>query len=263
TDGQSQYCKVSSKIPVLVEEGDEFRYWRKAWVGYSIGQVFIQPVGGEQIVVEDFFHGHGSTWDQTIIDLSDYVGQYITVGVKLEGAIGTSEFIKIDDIYPASWFAHITETTGITDTTYSFTNQPPDEYFYQVKAIANDGEESGWSNIESIDLNTVTGIEGEIVIVYDWSLSQNYPNPFNPTTTISYQLKETADVKLVVYNILGQEVRTLVNQHKQAGAYQVVWDGRNNIGQPVGSGIFIYKIVANSYGETDDFTKINKMILLR
>ncbi len=91
----------------------------------------------------------------------------------------------------------------------------------------------------------------------EFSLSQNYPNPFNPSTTIKYALKENADVVLKVYNILGQEVRTLVNAKQSAGYKTVVWDGRDNNGVPVASGVYIYRIQAN------DFVKNMKMVLLK
>lgn len=90
-----------------------------------------------------------------------------------------------------------------------------------------------------------------------FDLAQNYPNPFNPTTTIRYQLPEAADVKLVIYNILGQAVRTLVDEHKVAGYYAVNWDGRNNRGVPVTTGVYYYKITAGS------FSASKKMLLMK
>jgi hypothetical protein len=91
----------------------------------------------------------------------------------------------------------------------------------------------------------------------DFSLAQNYPNPFNPTTTISYALPTNAFVKLVVYNILGQKVKTLVDEEQTAGFRQVVWNGQNDRGETVGSGIYFYRIQAG------DFTKTAKMSLLK
>lgn len=90
-----------------------------------------------------------------------------------------------------------------------------------------------------------------------YALHANYPNPFNPVTTIKYDLKDAGKVSLKVYNILGQEVRTLVNARQLAGYQQVVWDGRNNSGQSVSSGIYIYRL------ETEKFTKSRKMMLLK
>jgi len=90
-----------------------------------------------------------------------------------------------------------------------------------------------------------------------FSLSQNYPNPFNPTTTIQYILKEDCHVSLKIYNLSGQEVRTLVNEYQPAGYKATMWDGRNSLGQQVPSGIYLYKIAAT------DFTEYKKMALIK
>lgn len=74
------------------------------------------------------------------------------------------------------------------------------------------------------------------------TLLQNYPNPFNPSTTIQYGIPEESRVNLTVYNILGQKVRTLVNSINRPGFHSVVWDGRNDLGLQVGSGVYIYRI---------------------
>ena len=71
-----------------------------------------------------------------------------------------------------------------------------------------------------------------------------FQNPFNPSTTIRYTLGEASDVRLVVYNVIGQEVRTLVNAHQPPGTYNVIWDGRDAIGRQVTTGMYIYRLVA-------------------
>ena len=91
----------------------------------------------------------------------------------------------------------------------------------------------------------------------DFSVSQNYPNPFNPTTTIRYQLSVSSEVRLAIYNLLGQEVRALVNTKQSAGSYSVIWDGKDTRGNAVGSGVYIYRF------ETGRFVHTRKMILLR
>jgi hypothetical protein len=82
------------------------------------------------------------------------------------------------------------------------------------------------------------------------ALNQNFPNPFNPATTIPFSVAQAGDVKLVVYNTLGQEVRTLVNNYKLAGEYSVKWDGRDNVGREVASGIYVYRMEAGGFSAT-------------
>ena len=105
---------------------------------------------------------------------------------------------------------------------------------------------------------TFTGISSnESQLPKEFALNQNYPNPFNPTTTITYALKENAQVTLKIYNTLGQEVRTLINARQEAGYKQVVWDGLNTAGARVASGIYIYRI------EAGNFVQARKMVLMK
>ncbi len=90
-----------------------------------------------------------------------------------------------------------------------------------------------------------------------FSLSQNAPNPFNPETIISYVLPQSEQVKLVIYNVLGQEIRTLVNALQPAGRYRVVWNSRDDFGRSVSSGIYLYQITAGK------FTNTRKMLILK
>ena len=92
----------------------------------------------------------------------------------------------------------------------------------------------------------------------NFSLSQNYPNPFNPQTTISYQLPTNAQVTIKIYDVLGNEVRTLVNGNKPAGNHLIVWDGKNNLGENVGTGIYFYQLQLNN-----NILYANKMLLIK
>ena len=90
-----------------------------------------------------------------------------------------------------------------------------------------------------------------------FSLSQNAPNPFNPETIISYSLPQSEQVKLVIYNVLGQEIRTLVNAFKPAGRYRVVWNSKDDFGRSVSSGVYFYQITAGEFLDT------RKMLILK
>ncbi|RLC54034.1 MAG: hypothetical protein DRH89_09940, partial [Candidatus Cloacimonadota bacterium] len=92
-------------------------------------------------------------------------------------------------------------------------------------------------------------------------LMQNYPNPFNPTTNIDFSLKQDSFVSLNIYNIRGQKVKTLVSDEMQAGYHSVVWNGTNDSGKSVSSGMYFSSFDTND--ENGDFTSVKKMILLK
>jgi hypothetical protein len=99
----------------------------------------------------------------------------------------------------------------------------------------------------------VTGVVGnQNNVPKQYGLTQNYPNPFNPTTVIAYQLPKAGNVKLIVYDLLGREVKTLVNEFKQAGSYNVSLDASE-----LASGVYFYRINAG------DFTDVKKMMLIK
>ncbi|HXF99747.1 MAG TPA: T9SS type A sorting domain-containing protein, partial [Bacteroidota bacterium] len=112
--------------------------------------------------------------------------------------------------------------------------------------------------------STLTGVEGQpegVPTVF--ALEHNYPNPFNPTTQISYALPKQSFVTLKVYNVLGQEVATLVNEQQGAGFVTAKWDGRNSIGQSVGSGVYFYRIEAHPTDGSAPFVSSKKMMLVK
>jgi hypothetical protein len=88
-------------------------------------------------------------------------------------------------------------------------------------------------------------------------LNQNYPNPFNPETTVKYYLPEKAEVTLKIFNITGQEIRTLVNNTLPAGEHWVSWNGINRLGNPVSSGVYLYQLKAGGQ------TQFRRMLLLK
>jgi hypothetical protein len=90
-----------------------------------------------------------------------------------------------------------------------------------------------------------------------FALHQNFPNPFNPSTTIRFDLPEAADVSLIIYNILGQEIRTLMTLRMEAGRQSAIWNGLNNNGQMTGSGLYVCRLTAG------DFVDTRKMLLMR
>ena len=90
-----------------------------------------------------------------------------------------------------------------------------------------------------------------------YSLDANYPNPFNPETTVPYAVPNAGDVKLAIYNALGQRIAVLAQGRRGAGYYRAVWDGRDEIGREVASGIYFVRMSA------EGFTAVRKMMVLK
>lgn len=114
---------------------------------------------------------------------------------------------------------------------------------------------------------TATGLtsiddEYQNIIPSEFQLSQNYPNPFNPATTIEFSLPKAADVKVVVYNLLGEVVTVVLNKQMNAGVHKTVWNSNDNSGKQVSSGVYFYELRANS-GDGNEFQQIRKMVLLK
>lgn len=103
--------------------------------------------------------------------------------------------------------------------------------------IAISGDSPMYKPYLVVTYEPVNTIENENIIPINFALKQNYPNPFNPMTHINYQLPKMSKVKLDIFNILGQKIKTLVNKHQAAGYYTIEWNGLNNDGKRVGSGI--------------------------
>ncbi len=111
---------------------------------------------------------------------------------------------------------------------------------------------------ETFTVTVGKGLNDDPALIPDsYFLKQNYPNPFNPDTNIEFGLPQSGKVTLKIYNILGQEIRTLVNGDFEAGVHRVRWDARNQFGIHAASGIYIYRIQAGSFNE------IRKMILIK
>lgn len=102
-----------------------------------------------------------------------------------------------------------------------------------------------------------TSYKGVSALPRSWDLSQNYPNPFNPSTRISFNLALASPVELIVFNLLGQKVKTLVNVELVAGEHSVEWDGTDETGQAVSSGVYLYKIITPMYSAS------KKMMLMK
>jgi len=156
----------------------------------------------------------------------------------------------------------------------NFTIQPGEQRNIAIWCTAeglNDGQYTGVLRIASNDPDTPVY---DVPLVFDvlvvdvaeepdpelpteFALQQNFPNPFNPQTEIGFTLPRTTYVVLRIYNVLGEEIRTLVNGSYAVGQHNVIWDGKDNNGHPVSSGVYLYQLQAGK------FIGSRKMSLLR
>jgi hypothetical protein len=131
-------------------------------------------------------------------------------------------------------------------------------YFWKVRSKDGTGNTSYYSGTGQFRVNSsVTAVEDKEVIPTQFELSQNYPNPFNPTTRIAYSLPQNSFVSIKVYDMLGREVKALVNNEMSAGNHSVNWNGDDNNGIKAASGTYIYRITASN------FVAVKKMILIK
>ena len=189
------------------------------------------------------------------------------------------ERIFADSTYIIRWQANVNDTIDIKlidsnnnvvsligDSIKSATNafswkvpstlQQNNNYKIEITDVSDPNLASQSSNTFSI-AKGITGISNSNVIIKDFELSQNYPNPFNPSTIISYALPEESQVKITIYNAIGQEISTLINSIQRSGEYEISWNAKN-----LSSGIYFYAIraVGNS-GRI--FNVVKKMMLLK
>jgi hypothetical protein len=164
---------------------------------------------------------------------TNIIGQEFKFGIgggDNEGGYGNNHIVNVDDSQP--------------QTTIQAQFGSIDPLFYSAWDFDKRGPATG------VDIDKTT-------IPDKFTLEQNYPNPFNPTTIIKYSLPKEVDVTLKLFNMRGQEVITLVSKKQLAGNYAVEWNGRDNNGIAVSTGIYFYRIQAGK------FTKTNKMLLVK
>jgi len=192
---------------------------------------------------------------------SDPLVQGLGIGELMSKRPGNSPIIVTDVSSEIS--GRVLNIRSVTGNVFNVTARLEDGSFWQETKIANDGSLSVEMpekvldyKVEAVkfDQLSTTGVKSlkEVSIPNNFSLNQNYPNPFNPTTTISYSLPTTSYVTLIVYNLTGQEVTTLVNKEETAGSYEVQFSASN-----LPSGIYFYKLHAG------EFSQVRRMQLVK
>jgi len=169
------------------------------------------------------------------------------------------EEISYRVVYATNWEDSSTYVYSetIQETSMAITLADNSQYYWLVEALDSDGfiVGSNENNPNYMVVGTLSIDGADIPEVF--ALHQNYPNPFNPITTLRYDLPENSYVNVIIYDMLGREVKTLVNTTQDAGFKSVIWDATNDYGKPVSAGVYIYQIQAGEY------LKTRKMVLLK
>ncbi len=189
--------------------------------------------------IEDYAH---FTWEAPVVDTGERKRSTKANKENTRDLTGYNVYLDQEEV-----------ATNIPDLEYDFYDLINGNYYDAgVKAIYDEGTS------EIIEINfqyTGTGIGNILPLITE--LNGNYPNPFNPTTIINYSLAEEGNIELIVFNIKGQKVKTLINEIMTAGNHQIIWDGKDENSKAVSSGIYFYKMNTNNY------TSTKKMILLK
>lgn len=165
-------------------------------------------------------------------------------GFEIQRALLNGEFGKSPFI-PIAFIKGKGTTTSLSNYTYLDNQLAPGTYFYRLKQKDFDGSFT-YSNEVAV----------EVLIPSEFSLKQNYPNPFNPSTVIDYSIPEKADVRIIIYSVLGEEIASLVNMTKEAGYHKYHFDGTE-----LPSGTYIYQLQAR--GSSGLSVDSKKMILIK
>ena len=193
-------------------------------------------------------------FDSVSVNTGDIVGAFVDGVCR---GIASPQYIEPLDKHLVFLTVYGNETES-SDIVFQVYHEQTDEILYVANQMEYSTNDIVGTLLEPyvIDARTLAvGDPGFIPEVF--SLAQNYPNPFNPVTKIGYGLPKSANVRVDVYNLMGENVATLVNKKQNPGYYFITWDSKNNMGIPVSAGVYIYQIRAG------DYVKSRKLILLK
>jgi hypothetical protein len=180
-------------------------------------------------------------------------GYIITGSIESAGSPYDVYLIKADSNGNEQW----TQTYGGSSPDEGFSVQQTTDGGYIITGYSDSFGSLRVVWLIKIDSEGLVQISSTFSSPTSFNLSQNYPNPFNPITTLRYDLPETGLVTITIYDMLGRQVKTLINQTQDAGYRSVIWDATNDYGKPVSAGIYLYQIQAGEYIST------KKMVLLK
>jgi hypothetical protein len=221
-DGMTEF-----KVVAAMNEGN---FHSDPAMGYSTDD--IAPSVPEGLLAELVDDGIQLTWEMS----ADEDFQYFMLEKSADEAFTEPEVFEMIDILYLDLDYVLNESN-----------------YYRLAAVDHAGNISDYSDV--LDF-TVLAIDLDLIPDV-FALHQNYPNPFNPTTQIKYDLPEDAMVSIIIYDVMGRSIKSLVNTTQSAGYRSIQWDATNNLGEPVSAGMYIYMIQAGQ------FTKTKKMVLLK
>ncbi|HIN26412.1 MAG TPA: T9SS type A sorting domain-containing protein [Candidatus Marinimicrobia bacterium] len=242
--GADYYTTEAHTLMDSTEEDDGMTSYRVVAAMDDVGVLISEPAAGYSI--DNIAPGVPTGLMATISE----------VGIHLSWDLSTAEDFQYFDLEKSST-ADFGEYQVIetADTAYLDTDYEVNVTVYYRLVAYDDGGNASEHSV-AIDI-TVLWADLGIAIPDEFAIHQNYPNPFNPVTTLRYDLPENGLVNITIYDMLGRQVKTLVNQTQDAGYRSVVWDATNDYGKPVSAGIYLYQIHAGEYMQT------KKMVLLK
>ena len=275
--GDKYNAILEAPYPLDVEAGDSLTFW--AWwrleADWDYWYVEVSDNNGKswETIPGSFTtdydpnggnRGNGitnhssSVFQPMAFDLGDWAGTNIRVRFHyITGDLYNLRGVQIDDVYPLQVFTGTdTLSSTIPEQSFDITDRNQETvYHYWVRGIDNESQWGYWSVPESIYVAINTNVADGTPRVFE--LGANRPNPFNPVTSISYEIGAPGRVGLTIHDISGRLVRTLVSGNRNAGRHEVIWDGTDNRGADVASGVYLYRM------RSGDFADTKKLVLLR
>ncbi len=210
------------------------------------------------------------TYAYTVLGIPEPLSVTITgpsaLGYKQQGT-WTAETSGGTGSYAYEWRYRYNGTGSWSDvvgTSQQYSRTMLDTGFELQVKVTTGGQSVYDTHYVSYEGFAKTGTEITTPIPEHFSLEQNYPNPFNPTTKIKFALPERGHVILSIFNVMGQKIRTLVDEQKAAGYHSIIWDSKDDFGNEVASGVYVYRIyVRTSETGSKPFESLKKMTFLR
>jgi len=241
-------------IPYTVTAGATY-YWQ-ARSRLTANNLVVSPWS----MVASFSTAAGSSSVVPLVISPNYLQPINTTSAILTWRIPvpTATHLKYDVQYSKNAdFSNSISKMNVDEPVTQVTGLELNSIYYWRVLSKNDNGSSNYSSTGTFKTSGATAVDDKEVIPTQFKLSQNYPNPFNPTTKITYALPQNAFVSIKIYDMLGREVKSLVNNETLAGNHSVDWNGENNLGYKVSSGTYIYRITAGN------FVAVKKMVLIK